>query len=114
MWRHPGEHLREKLSSDEIQHFRRLLSELDSPFAATSNYVQSVIAFNAHLDSSFVNSSDNRHMTGSSKHLQNYYFSPNMNYVRIANSSLTPISGTVSVVCAPDITLSCFMCLTFM
>lgn len=66
MWKHPGEHLCEKLSSDEIQHLRRLLTELDSPFASTSNNVQSIMAFNAHLDSSFVNSSDNRHMTGSS------------------------------------------------
>lgn len=87
MRRDPGKHFQEKLSSDKIQHFCQLLTKLDSPSAATSIYVQSGTSFNAHLDSSIVTSDDNRHMTRSSKCLQNYI--PKRNYVIIANGSLT-------------------------
>lgn len=41
----------ETLSLDEIQHLRQLLTKLDSPAAATSNYVHFDIAFNPHLNS---------------------------------------------------------------
>jgi len=96
----------EALSSDEVQHLRRLLNKLDSSNVATSNYVQASIAFNAHLNSWIIDFGANRHMTGSSKGFKNYSSSSKGDYVRIANGSLNPVSGTGSVVCTPDITLS--------
>ncbi|OIT21742.1 hypothetical protein A4A49_58190, partial [Nicotiana attenuata] len=96
----------ETLSSEEVQHLRRLLNKLDTSNVGTSNYVQSGIAFNAHLNSWIIDSGANRHMTGSSKGFQNYSPSPKGDCVRIANGSLTPVSGTGSVICTPDITLS--------
>ena len=96
----------ETLSQDEVQHLRRLLNKLDSSSVASPNYVQSGIAFNAQLNCWIIDSGANRHMTGSSKGLQNYSPSPKGDYVRIANGSLTPVSGTGSIFCTPDITLS--------
>ncbi|OIT19676.1 hypothetical protein A4A49_58508, partial [Nicotiana attenuata] len=97
---------REILSSDEIQLLRRLLAKLDSANVATSNHVQSGTAFADNLNSWIVDSGANRHMTGSSKCIQNYSPSLNGDNVKITNGSLTPISGTGSVICAPDIKLS--------
>nr|XP_016489384.1 PREDICTED: uncharacterized protein LOC107809293 [Nicotiana tabacum] len=96
----------EAFSLDEVQHLRCLLNKLDSSNVATSNYVQSGIAFNARLNSWIIDSGENRHMTGSSKGFKNYSPSSKGDYVRIANGSLTPASGTGSVVYTPDTTLS--------
>ncbi|OIT37996.1 hypothetical protein A4A49_27235 [Nicotiana attenuata] len=95
----------EALSLDEVQHLRRLLNKLDSSNVATSNYVQSGIAFNAHLNSWIIDSGANRHITGSSKGFQNYSPSPK-GLCQNSKWLPTPISGTGSVVCTPDITLS--------
>lgn len=45
-------------------------------------------------------------MTGSSNDIQNFSPYPKGDNVKIANGSLTPISGTGSVVCTPNIKLS--------
>nr|XP_009767688.1 PREDICTED: uncharacterized protein LOC104218800 [Nicotiana sylvestris] len=91
---------------DEIQLLHRLLAKLDSANVTTSNYVQLGIAFVAHLNSWIVDSSANRYMTGSSKGIQNYSPCLKGDNVKIANGSLTPISGKGSVVCTPNIKLS--------
>ena len=62
----------ETLSSDEIQHLRRLLTKLDSSTIATSNYMQEGTALTAHINSWIIDSGANRHRTGSYKDFQNY------------------------------------------
>ena len=94
------------LSSDEIRLFRRLLTKLDSPMVSSSNYMHSGMAFNAHVPTWIVDSGANRHMTGSSKDLSNYSPCPKGEFVRIANGSQSPVCGTGSVHCTPDINLS--------
>ncbi|XP_070010774.1 uncharacterized protein [Nicotiana sylvestris] len=96
----------EILSSDEIHLLRRLLAKLDSANVATSNHVQSGTAFADNFNSWIVDSSANRHMTGSSKGIQNYSPCPKEDNVKIANGSLTPISGIETVICTPNIKLS--------
>ncbi|OIT35747.1 hypothetical protein A4A49_61781, partial [Nicotiana attenuata] len=49
----------ETLSSEEVQHLRRLLNKLDTSNVGTSNYVQSGIAFNANLNSWIIDSGAN-------------------------------------------------------
>ena len=96
----------EILSSEEIQHLRRLITKLDSSTIATSNHVQSGTAFTASLNSWVIDSCANRHMTGSTKNLQNYSSCLKEENVRIADGSLTSVSGTGSIICTPDIKLS--------
>ena len=93
------------LSADEIQHFRRILSHLDTSTSASSNFVKSG-NISSHPDSWIVASGANRHMTGNSKGFLNYTPCITKDSVKIADGSLTSISGTGSVVCTPDIKLS--------
>ncbi|XP_070054777.1 uncharacterized protein [Nicotiana tomentosiformis] len=95
----------ETLSSEEVQHLRCLLNKVYTSNVGTFNYVQSGIAFNAHLNSWIIDFGANRHMTGFSKGFQNYSPSPKGDCVRIANGYLTPVYGTGYVICTPDITL---------
>ncbi|XP_075077106.1 uncharacterized protein LOC142163859 [Nicotiana tabacum] len=96
----------EILSSDKIQLLSRLLAKLDSANVATSNHVQSGTAFVAHFNSWIVDSGANRHMIGSFKGIQNYSLCPKGDNVKIANGSLTAISGIGYVICTPNIKLS--------
>ena len=59
----------EILSSEEIQHLRRLITKLDSSTIATSNHVQSGTGFTASLNSWVIDSGANKHMIGSIKNL---------------------------------------------
>lgn len=92
------------LEVNEIQLLPQLLTKLDSPFVATSNYVQGT-AF-THLNSWIIDFGANRHMTGSSKGLQSYSPSLKEYYVRITHDFLTHVSGICYVICTLNITLS--------
>ncbi|KAK8260346.1 hypothetical protein V6Z12_D13G116500 [Gossypium hirsutum] len=98
----------ESFTSDEIQHLRRLLSQMDSTSIAKSNHAKSSTVLNARSTSEFwiIDSGANRHMTRSNKSLFKYTTCPSKDTVQIADGSLTSVSGTSSVVCTPNITLS--------
>ena len=68
--------------------------------------MQSGKAFTASLNSWIIDSGVNRYMTGSSKNLQNYSSCLKEENVRIADGSLTSVSGTGSIICTPGIKLS--------
>ncbi|KAG5584991.1 hypothetical protein H5410_045425 [Solanum commersonii] len=76
--RHPGKQLREKLSSNEIQHICNHLTKLHLPSLATSNYVQTGTT---HLNHRIVDSDANTHMQDSSKGLPSDYPSAKHNHM---------------------------------
>lgn len=78
---------------------------LDSPSSATSNFVRSDNALISYFASLIIDSEANRHMTGSSQGLLNYYPHWNQDTVRIADGTFT-LYLECFIVCAPHIKLS--------
>eukprot|EP00252_Welwitschia_mirabilis_P002409 TRINITY_DN1235_c0_g1_i6.p1 TRINITY_DN1235_c0_g1~~TRINITY_DN1235_c0_g1_i6.p1 ORF type:complete len:1428 (+),score=264.56 TRINITY_DN1235_c0_g1_i6:585-4868(+) len=93
---------------EELQNLRRLFSKLESSSTVgTSNHVQSGInSVISTVNPWIIDSGANRHMTGSSKEFATYSSGKKGDNVRIADGSFTPVSGTGSVSCTPNINLS--------
>ncbi|KAJ7968090.1 Retrovirus-related Pol polyprotein from transposon TNT 1-94 [Quillaja saponaria] len=101
------------LNPEEMQHLRRLMAKLDgcpSTSAASSHHAPSHHALGTHstTDSEpwIIDSGASDHMTGTSRNFSTYFPCSGKDKVRVADGSLSTISGKGSIQCTPTLPLS--------
>ncbi|KAJ7950679.1 Retrovirus-related Pol polyprotein from transposon TNT 1-94 [Quillaja saponaria] len=101
------------LNAEEMQHLRRLMAKLDgcpSTSAASSHHAPSHHALGTHstTDSEpwIIDSGASDHMTGTSRNFSTYFPCSGKDKVRVADGSLSTISGKGSIQCTPTLPLS--------
>jgi hypothetical protein len=101
------------LSKEEVEALRRLMSRLDtsttasSSFAHTGNLATALHAFATPSEDPWViDSGASDHMIGTSPLFSSYNPCSGRDKVRIADDSLSPVSGKGSISVTPSITLS--------